>query len=531
MKSQITGERVNWHIKATFILLGAILIMLHVRLYQYSYDDAYIHFRIVRNLLDKGVPYFNASEAVKVSTSSGWTVVLAIVLKVIRIIKFDSHFPLAVSIMNAIFTLGGMTVYTKILEILQGDRLTLFQKLLFQISFVALLLPSSIGLMETPLALLMAGWGICLILQSRLSGFALLGFAAYIRIELLILLVLAVSVSAFARTKFDYIRIASYVGIGTIPLLLYDLYFFSTVIPHSMVAKSAVFTISWSDTVKYVLFYSIPAFVKSFNWILISGILFIWLFASAIFPIFHVHKRQNTHWQLLFSIWGILTIVGYALGHALIFQWYIPMYTIPLFIACFMNFSSTKYKTDYIYWVPIFTLFFISVLFITKSVYASMEDPSAFTNFISGSRVRTYLRVGNILYEEYPNESLMTTEIGGLGYSFSGEILDAAGLASPDVLAYHPMKIPEQRASGGIGAIPPDYVREKMPGLIVSYDYFTQALLSDDVSQRYNMILIPAYLPEDAKYSNTKAIAGDTYLRIYIRKDLPVSEKILALEK
>lgn len=93
------------------------------------------------------------------------------------------------------------------------------------------------------------------------------------------------------------------------------------------------------------------------------------------------------------------------------------------------------------------------------------------------------------------------------------------------------MKIPEQRDTGGIGAIPPGYVSEKMPTLIVSYDYFTQALLNDNVANQYNMVLIPAYTPADEKYSKPKTIAGSKYLRIYIRKDLPISIKVIALEK
>ena len=115
------------------ILLAGLVIALHIRLYQYAYDDAYIHFRIARNLLDNGAPYFNENEAVKVSTSSGWTVMLSVVLKIIGILKLDSLYPLTVSIVNAIFTIGGMFVYTKIVEMIKGNKLSLYSKLFFQI--------------------------------------------------------------------------------------------------------------------------------------------------------------------------------------------------------------------------------------------------------------------------------------------------------------------------------------------------------------------------------------------------------------
>ena len=91
------------------------------------------------------------------------------------------------------------------------------------------------------------------------------------------------------------------------------------------------------------------------------------------------------------------------------------------------------------------------------------------------------------------------------------------------------MKVPGQRASGNLGAIPPKYVRETLPDIIVSYDVFAQALLHDDIIDQYNIIVIPAYLPGDAKYSESKTIWGSKYIRVYIHKTLPVSERIIAL--
>jgi hypothetical protein len=512
-----------------FILMAGIVFTLHINLYQYAYDDAYIHFRIARNFLDNGTPYFNEYEMVKVSTSSGWTILLAFILKASRILRFDHYFPLAVSIVNAMFTLGGMVVYAKIVEELQGNKLSLSSKIFFQIPFLALLMQASIGLMETSLALLMAGWGILFILRLKPSGFALLGLAAYVRIELSILLIL-ITFLFFIENLYRYKQVLAYIAVGIIPLLIYDLYFFETVIPHAIIAKSTVFLISRLDTIRYILFYSLPAPSHTHNAILISFILFIGILTSTVIVSFRRQKEQKGISHILFLFWGLLTISGYVYGHALMFQWYIPLYTIPILIACFIGASSIKHLTVYLNKTLVFVLFLMSVIFFISTTYASTHNPGVFINFTSGARVRTYIKVGKILFEEYPYATLMTTEIGGLGYSFEGKILDAAGLASPDVLAYHPMDIPEQRDTGGIGAIPPGYVIEKMPSLIVSYDYFTQALLKDDMIHLYNMILIPAYIPEDAELSTTGTIAGNKHLRIYIRKDLPISEKILALE-
>ena len=147
----------------------------------------------------------------------------------------------------------------------------------------------------------------------------------------------------------------------------------------------------------------------------------------------------------------------------------------------------------------------------------------------SGARVKMYQKIGNLLNTEYPHKTLLTSEIGALGYTFQGEILNSAGLASPSSLGYHPMKVPEERPSGSVGGIPPEYVKANLPDLIVSYDVFAQALLKDDVVNRYNAIMIPALLPEDAVVSGKNTIWSSKYLGVYIRDDLPISETLLAM--
>jgi hypothetical protein len=91
------------------------------------------------------------------------------------------------------------------------------------------------------------------------------------------------------------------------------------------------------------------------------------------------------------------------------------------------------------------------------------------------------------------------------------------------------MEVPNERPRGDLGTIPPNYVEEHMPDLIVSFDSFAQALLASKVASQYNMVRIPVYLPEDIIYAEHDTIWGNQYLRIYVRKDLPLSEEIIKL--
>jgi hypothetical protein len=505
---------------------------MHVRLYQYAFDDAFIHFRVARNFLENGTPYYNPGEVVKVSTSSGWTVILTIFFGIARLLKIDNNLPLLVSIFNALISLGGMLVYTKVVETLLRNQLSLVMKMLFQIPYLALLLPSSIGLMETPLALLIAGLGIYFLLRSKSFGFVLLGIAVYVRLELLILLAL-ISLFMVLRRQFRLQKIIGYILIGFLPLVIYDLYFFHTVIPHSIVSKSIVYSIYWFQPLVYMLFNSLPSISLNESQIFSVGIgtTLLSIILITMMTALKKWKESESFWPLLISLWGLLIVVGYILGHTLVFDWYIPLYTTPFLVACFLCSLSTDYPRNIILRSLLSVLFLVSVISTTRIIYSSVYNPSASNLFETGSRVKVYQNIGSILNDEYPNAALLTSEIGGIGYYFNGRILDAAGLASPGALDFHPMKIPEQRSGGAVGAIPPGYVKENLPDLIVSYDSFAQALLNDEIIHQYNMVLIPAFLPEDAIFSKSKMIWDSRILRVYIRKDLPISERIYALGK
>src|SRR5690349_13155716 len=116
---------------STFIALVIMgfLIIVHTRLRQYAFDDSYIHFRVARNLVDFGAPYYNPSDMLKVSTSSGWLIFLAMIYWLAKMINMESNFPLLISILNALVSFCGLIVYTKIIEFFL-KKLTIHQKLL-----------------------------------------------------------------------------------------------------------------------------------------------------------------------------------------------------------------------------------------------------------------------------------------------------------------------------------------------------------------------------------------------------------------
>lgn len=64
--------------------VGVCLLSLfvHLRLFPYAEDDAYIHFRIARNFAQYDRPYFNLNEPVYATSAISWTLLVAFLFKI-----------------------------------------------------------------------------------------------------------------------------------------------------------------------------------------------------------------------------------------------------------------------------------------------------------------------------------------------------------------------------------------------------------------------------------------------------------------
>jgi hypothetical protein len=514
-------------------LLAAIILFTHIKLSEYAFDDAFIHFRVARNFLDTGVPYFNQAEAIKVSTSSAWTIFLTIILFLEHAFVSETNIPLIVGILNALFTFLGMLLYTKIISRVLGYTPTPHVGTIYQISYFALIAPSSIGLMETPLAILIAGIGIYLLTFNRREAFIILALAAYIRIELIVLIIFGAGLLLHQK-KIKISEIFLFVTMGLAPFIAFDLLFFHTVVPQSIIAKSIVYSISSVEVLGQIIFFSLPLhslIINNLTAFIVSLCLFAGLLITSSKTAFNLWLLNGKIYLFLFLAWSISIIGIYIWRHVLVFEWYMPLYTIPLLTAAAISVNTLKTSQRTLSSILYYSFSLICFYSAGQTLFASMASPVNFGLFESGSRVKTYRAVAKIINSEYPDSRLLSSEIGGLGYEFKGTILDAAGLASPEALAFHPLKVPEERERGNLGVIPLEYVEVKLPEIIVSYDEFGMNLINSKISEEYMVITIPAYLTEDRRFSKTNMIWGSKYLRVYIRKDLPVSEEILDMAK
>ncbi len=171
----------------TVAVLGLLLsLLLHWRLRGMAFDDTYIHLRIARNLLHTGHAWFNVEERVMATSSPLWTLLIA---------AFDmpGH-TWALPLLEAVLLWSAAVVSVRITVASLPFASRIIRNAFATVAglgTIVLLLPSSIGQMETPLAiaLLLGAW-LCA-LRQRFATLPLLALAACTRLELLPILFLA----------------------------------------------------------------------------------------------------------------------------------------------------------------------------------------------------------------------------------------------------------------------------------------------------------------------------------------------------
>jgi hypothetical protein len=490
---------------------------LHLRLFQYAEDDAYIHFRIVENFLRHGKPYFNLNEAVMVSSSPGWTLFLAVFFNV------RSISPIEIAVINALFTTLGALIFVFLLRVLTGSSRKAGYYWLFGVIYVSLVLVASLGLMEIPLSLLILGLAILLFAKGNRCSFALLGIAVFFRLEFIVFLIVFYVYNLLQKKISARIALL-YTAMGVLPFLFYDQFFFHTIIPHTLTAKSIIYFRSYFETFIGIIFGLIPGFpLASMSPAQIMLIIIFLILIALSIIILIVNSMRNgldneaNQISLVVMLSGTFIALAYLKERVYLFPWYVPLYSIPIFFSLVHLIYSHKPRFQLALLTLLITPAIINLADIT---YSAFIDPSAFAGFERGARVRKYLEVGEYLHTKYPESTLMSSEIGGLGYGFKGHIVDAAGLASPEALRYHPMSVPDERSNGSIGAIPAGLVETTKPDIIVSYDIFIEDLIHSRVIENYYLIKDAVFVDSDLSISKTKTIWGSNHLNIFIRGDL-----------
>jgi hypothetical protein len=466
------------------ILAGAgLLVAVHLVHRRYVFDDAYIHFRIARHLADFGQPFYNGGERIKTSSSSGWTLLVALVFKLVGGSQIS-----AVSVLNGLTLFGLGACAARILRQPSGRRVTPGWAVAGAVLVVGGAISASSGLMETALAALLLTVSFLALMRDKAWGFAVLGVAVGIRLEALVFAAIAGAIQV--RYGRNAIKTTLLVLGGWLPFVLYDLWFFRTIIPQPVRAKAITYGLGSSD--------SIVTATSEF----LGGPLDIslWLGCVVVTTVCMVVVQSRLGWSLDrrffagFVLSGPVLLAAYVLAKAYVFPWYLPLYYTPMIVGAVWLAVKTR-SAVFKALAVIVVLPAVAMLIGKGAGLLGRYDFSISSH--ANARVNQYLAIGESFREVCQDCEVMTTEIGGLGFTFDGPIIDAVGLVTPAATGYHPMDVPRERPGVGVAGIPPQFVVDALPDVVVSADGFAYALLRSEIVNRFEAWACPPFVEAD----------------------------------
>lgn len=511
------NRKTNWLLIILLIITIGLIgfsILVHQKLINNASDDSYIHIRIASNLALYSHPYYNISDKVFATSSFIWTVMLGIAFKIFP------QSPYTVSVINAIlWSLSGI-VYGLIAYQLDGNRNRIISFFIATTIVLSMLFDSSYSLMETPLAILLLGFvSLCFLTRFKFL-YILIGLMPHVRYELVVYLIIFLFISIFI-IKDNLLNILFQLIIVNLPILILELLFFNTIIPNTIIAKSALYDIPIINNLILILQSINPVHLSNLS-VILSGIVVFVFVLFEIIPSGIKLVRTDIQSKLQINFYTIGTLLSgsiilmtlYIFSGSMIFPWYNMLYAIPFFFSLFC-FSIIMKKKVLLYFVILLTIknVYSGISLFEQSLWSEISPPRTQT----AARVLNYIKIGQWLQKKYPDATVMTSEIGGLGYGFQGYIYDGAGLITPEAIQYHPLSVPDQRKDGSIGSIPKEFIASIKPDIIVSYDYFNKGFLGSELTDEYKKIEKPALREEDSYYFTN--VFGDKFINIFIRND------------
>lgn len=472
-----------------FSVISGLLFSAPV-LNSFLFDDAYIHARIADNFLLYGTPVFNRGDVFKVDSSTGFVLLISLLSKIfgtigaIRVIEFFSIF----------FTIIG------IFWLVKQSNCSLFKGFFVAICTIPFMLLAAYGGMETTIVcMLITGAAIAYQYKKYSITIMLLAFCPWFRFETILLLIITL---IYLRRKLLIIYAFPFlVLLGT------DFYFFGDIIPHAARAKSVGYGFPIDKSVINAL-----SFQK--GWIgAIVGITFVCFLFLRVIKFIKIFRIDFSDILLLFST-GVF--LSWIVGRSLIFPWYYSLLTFPFGVAVLIEKEYSKLDDGVVGFLHKIVEIFVIAGFGFLGINSTLEKFGPKATNSSNIRVERYLEIGSALYSFCPNCKLLTSEIGGLGYSYKGIVYDAFGLGDPEAVKYHPMKVPDERQGYGVGAIPPKYVIYRSPDFVVSMPVFSLALRSSGVVDSYVMYRCPL-----GKDNKNLTIFGDKEIQVFSRSILP----------
>jgi hypothetical protein len=458
------------------------------------YDDAYIHARIAANLLEHGYPAFNPGDHFKASSSTGYVLVIALASLLLEP-------ALAIRLIQAAVITVTIAAFASLAASLKVSRARLA---LAGAAALPTFLIAAYGGMESSILCLL--WALAASADARGNERGAVLFASlavWFRFEAVLLLALLL----YARLRREDLKLLFW-ALPALILFALEGALYGTIVPHAIAAKSTAYAFPLPLSVAQALGLGERLGLLRFLGMAGSAA----LLAMLLFPAGRlVRRRGEVGFGDILLVFSGALLCAWMVGRTLIFPWYLCVLFVPaalhLLHASAVPSGSGAWRRA----LPVALMLILGAFGVAKAIeqIGIAGHPSA------NARVLLYLKLGSALYAHCPTCTLLSSEIGGLGYAFRGRVHDALGLADPDALRFHPMRVPQERANFSVGAIPPGYAELRDADLIVSMPRFGAAAMGSAFVKRTYQTY---HCPFDPK---VVTIWGNDGVRVLSKAPLP----------
>jgi hypothetical protein len=442
------------------------------------FDDAFITFRYVENLVNgKGLVY---NEGERIFGSSTPLYLLALV--VVKFLFVSTPLPVLSVLFNmAPFAFSGLAVYL-LLRTLTGHR---FYAALCSAAFLVepRFLAWSLGGMESFLfstLLLLAFWAATKRRPIWLGLF--IGLTCLTRPEGILLA--AVVIAAFFREKKFLLLTAAACVLVVLPWILFTFYYYGSPIPLSLIAKSrplydlppghasSRMTARFADWLVGRPFSRVPE-TGAYIALGLVGLSTLVSLASKVY-------RDRKAW--LPGVMFCAYFGFYTIGNPLIFSWYWPPVFICGSLALIIAIPALGHLLEeWLEWrgkkipsvsrgVTITVLIPGGLILLAALIrYGVGEGPQdLILNNPERLRIKAYQEAAERINEVSEKTDVVASpEVGSLGFYCKGRVLDACGLVSPEAIPFLPVPKKQRPRDPSVGSISVELVKETQPDFVV----------------------------------------------------------------
>jgi len=476
------------------VVIAAMTVGIRLWIGPRTVDDAYITFRYAHNIA-RGVGFvYNAGEKVLGTTTPLFALILA------ALTPFSSNLEAVAMVINTIADVGtAVFMYMIVIRTTDRSLAALVCALLF--SFSAGSIRFTAGGMETGVfvfLIVMSSW--LFLGEHYLLSSVSVGLATLTRPEGLILLVAMVGIYLLRHGRFPW-KMTIAAGVVLLPWIVFAIAYFGSPIPHSVIAKRAVYHfppfVALKSLLGYLIEYTIPLSGIILPRLLKYGFYGALLLLGSIAAYSTIRRQPNF---AVFWLFPVIYIGAYAIANPPVWEWYaVPLVPFSSYVVVvgsgelvgFIKERFYRTRRENLFWVTILlTSMLLAGLY--QVVYILHHDPRQGRELVYADIVRR-LDGGR----GWAGKTIAAPEIGTLGYLLpDARIFDTQGLISPQALPFH--REEEIRAEdnnvqdewNSVGSIPAALVRDEQPDVVITLEVFARSLLGDPwFIKHYRLVL------------------------------------------